>query len=60
MNQIENRRNRLDLNTPAELAITHAIIELERAGAHPELTEVVNILHEAKTKLSDYVDPQIQ
>jgi hypothetical protein len=50
------RRQRLDLNTPAELAIFMAIQEVEKAGADPKLTDVVMALISAKDKLSDYVD----
>lgn len=35
------RRSRLDLNTPAELAIRAAVEAVESAGAHPLLTEAV-------------------
>lgn len=50
------RRNRLDLNTPAEKAIYDAIQEVEKVGADPKLTEVVVMLGKAKDLLSDYVD----
>jgi hypothetical protein len=51
-----NRRNRLDLMTPAELAIHNAIQEVEKIGAHPALTGVVIDLSTAKDKLSDHID----
>ena len=38
------RRNRLDLNTPAEKAIYDAIQEVEKVGANPKLTDVVVML----------------
>lgn len=50
------RRNRLDLNTPAEKAIYDAIQEVERVGADEKLTEAVILLQKAKTLVSDYVD----
>lgn len=50
------RRNRLDLNTPAELATHNAIQEVEKVGADPRLTKVVVQLLDAKATLSDYVD----
>lgn len=50
------RRNRLYLNTKAELAIHSAIQEVEKAGASKELTEVVILLTKAKDELSDYID----
>ncbi len=50
------RRNRLDLNTPAELAIYNAIQEVEKEVADPRLTEVVVMLGKAKDLLSDFVD----
>jgi len=50
------RRNRLDLNTPAEKAIYDAIQEVERVGAHEKLTEAVILLGKAKALVSDYVD----
>lgn len=50
------RRNQLQLNTPAELAIFNAIQEVERAGADVVLTEVVDILIKAKQLLGDFVD----
>lgn len=50
------RRNRLDLNTPAEKAIHDAIQKVEKVGADPKLTDVVVMLAKAKDLLSDYVD----
>ncbi len=52
------RRHRLDLMKPAEKAIHDAMQELEKAGAHPKLTEVTTLLQQAKDKLSDYFDDQ--
>lgn len=50
------RRNRLDLNTPAELAIYNAMQEVEKAGADLRLTEAVNLLDKARNLVADYVD----
>lgn len=53
------RRNRLDLNTPAEKAIWEAMQEVEKTGAHPLLTDAINMLKQAKEKVSDFVDTLI-
>lgn len=50
------RRSRLDLHTPAELAIRTAVEEVEAAGAHKLLTDAVNLLHEAREKVADFVE----
>jgi hypothetical protein len=50
------RRNRLENNTPAELAIRAAIAEVEKTGAHPHLTEAVLLLDRARERVADYVD----
>jgi len=50
------RRNQLNLNTPAELAIHNAMQEVEKAGADVKLTEAINLLSKAKDCVSDYVD----
>lgn len=42
--------------TPAELAIRNAVIEVEKIGAHPLLTDAVVLLEDAKRKVGDYVD----
>jgi len=52
------RRNRLDLNTPTELAIHEAIQQIERMPANEKLTEAVVILIKAKSLVSDYVDSE--
>ena len=54
------RRNRLDLNTPAEKAIYDAIQKVEKVGAHPRLTDVIIMLRKAKELLADYVDGKIK
>ena len=53
------RRNRIDLNTKAELAVSNAIKEVEEVGADVSLTNAVIKLMEAKTLLSNYIDLQI-
>lgn len=50
------RRNKLWLNTPAELAIFNAIQEVEKVGADVKLTDIVIMLEQAKNLLSDYID----
>ena len=50
------RRIRLDLNTPAELAIYNAMQEVEKAGADVRLTDAVILLDKARNKVSDFVD----
>ena len=49
------RRSRLDLMTPQELAIREALIKVEEAGAHPELT-VVTMLSDAQRIFADWRD----
>lgn len=53
------RRNRMDLNIPAEASIQNAIWEVEKVGADVKLTEVVILLGKAKDLLSDYVDEKL-
>ena len=50
------RRNRLDLNVPAEKAIYDAMQEVEKLPADVKLTEAVNLLAKAKDLVSDFVD----
>lgn len=50
------RRNMLDLNTPAELAIYNAMQEVEKAGADTKLTDAIMFLQKAKDCVSDFVD----
>lgn len=45
------RRSRLDLHTPAEKAIRDAIEAVERAGAHPLLTDAVICFRRPGTRL---------
>jgi hypothetical protein len=56
---IENefpRRNRLDKNFPAELAIWNAVQEVEKLEPNRHLTDAVNLLQQAKDKVADYYD----
>lgn len=50
------RRNRVYEWTPAERAIQDAVDVVERAGAHPLLTDAVTLLAEARAKVADFVD----
>ena len=50
------RRIRMDLMTPAELAITKAVHATEAMPADPLLTEAVILLLQARDKVADYVD----
>ena len=50
------RRNRLDLNTPAEKAIYDAIQEVEKVGADTRLTGAVIKLSEARNLVADFID----
>lgn len=50
------RRCRIDLYTPAELAIREAMLAVEEAGCHPLLTDAVNLLAQAKEKVADFVE----
>lgn len=53
------RRNNLAKNLPAEKLIYTTIVEVERLGAHEELTAVVEKLSEAKELLADYLDERL-
>lgn len=50
------RRNRVDLYTPTERVIWQAMLAVEMAGAHPLLTEAINLLEQAKERVADYVE----
>jgi hypothetical protein len=54
------RRNQLDRNTPAELAIREAMLAVEEAGCDVLLTDAVNLLSQAREKVADYVDRKIE
>lgn len=57
LNKMETpRRNRLDLNTPAEKAIYNAMQEIEKAGADVRLTEAVILLSKAREMVADFID----
>lgn len=55
-----SRRHRLDLFTPAELAIHNAMLEVEKAGASIELTNAVIKLMEARNLVADHVDAKLK
>ena len=50
------RRNRLDFNIPAEIAINHAMHAVENLGADVRLTDAVILLQKAKDLVSDFFD----
>lgn len=50
------RRHKLWENTAAELAIRAAVDAVEATGCDPLLTEAVNLLHQARERVADYVD----
>jgi len=50
------RRHRMDLMNPAELAILNAMAEVEKIGADERLTEAVNLLQKAKELVGDFED----
>lgn len=52
------RRQRIDLNTPAELAIRKAMEEVEKLPASELLTDAVVKLEEARNLVADFVDEQ--
>jgi len=49
------RRSRVDLYTPAEVAIRNAIMEVEKVGADIRLTNAVVTLNQAQDWLQDYI-----
>lgn len=53
------RKIRLDLATPAEVAIRSAIDVVEKLGADVRLTNAVILLGQALDQVSHYVDEQI-
>jgi hypothetical protein len=50
------RRIRIDLMTPGELACRDALIAVEAVGGHPLLTDAVNLISAAQSKVADYID----
>jgi len=53
-------RNNMLKMTEAEKSILNAIVEVEKIGAHVELTNTVCLLMDAKHKLSDYLDDKFK
>jgi hypothetical protein len=49
-------RNRMDLWTPAELAIYNAMREVEKMGADVSLTNAVVLLSQAQNHVADFID----
>jgi hypothetical protein len=54
-----SRRNQLNLNLPAEIAIHKAIQEVELIGADIRLTRAVILLSEARNLVSDFLDDNL-
>lgn len=51
-----SRRTRLDLMSPAEVAIYNASLEVEKAGADRRLTAASIKLQEARNFVADFID----
>jgi len=56
MNNNFQRRSRLDLNEPSELAIRNAMQEVEKMGADVKLTEAITLLNQSLDIVSDFID----
>ena len=54
------RRSCIFLLTPAEKAVFDAVNAVENVGADVRLTDAVVLLQQAREKLADYFDEQIQ
>lgn len=55
------RRCRVNLYTHAERSIWQAMQEVENAGAHPLLTDAINLLIAAREKVADFVElPEVE
>jgi len=54
------RKNRQDLQTPAEVALNNAIAEVEKLGASVLLTEAVIKLSHAKDNVSEFIDKELK
>jgi len=54
------RKNRLDLMTPAEIAIYKAMEEVEKMEADVRLTNAVIKLQEARDEVAAYIDEQLE
>lgn len=50
------RRCRIDLMTPAELAIRNAVDVVEGMGCDVRLTDAIVLLSQARDKVADFVD----
>ena len=50
------RRNQVQMWVQAERAIAYAVEVVERVGCDPRLTDAINLLHEARMAVADYVD----
>jgi hypothetical protein len=59
MNNI-SRRSKVYLFSPAEKAIYDALQLIESIGADPRLTAASVLLSQAREKLADYIDEQIE
>lgn len=57
---LHHRRNREDLSTQSERAIDEAITQVESLGANENLTAAVMLLQQARDKVSDYIDEQLE
>ncbi len=53
------RRNRIDLHTPVEMAIRQVMLSLEGMPGHPLLTEAVDLLNQAKSRVADWIESPI-
>jgi hypothetical protein len=53
--EVELRRARIDLYSPAEAAIRNALIEVEKIGADVELTGVVVELDRSLRRLQNFL-----
>lgn len=50
------RKNNLETMVPAEKAIFAAAQEVEKLPPSPLLTDAINLLHQARDKVAEYVD----
>lgn len=54
------RRNSVYLLTPAEKAIYDAMQKVEELPADERLTDAVRLLQDAKNRVADYIDSNIE
>ena len=54
------RRIQQDKHTPAEAAITAAMQAVEDAGCDTLLTEAIILLSDARDKVADFVDKELE